>query len=217
MEIFWCHSKITFKVIPIVKLFSHHHSCFCFLLMYNHFPILLLLLLFLLLHWYQWQWYQWSWVSGSSSSNSTSSSIINIIFIIISSSSINKISHLLYQPLFQAFQMFPVAFTSIYSTNIYLRDHNGNIVKKLFCVICAIAHYREVSTTIFNFNEFIFVYVVNIRFTCDGTIYLLTYLSCNSDRTYHKTQSSFFYIAVASSKQFLVFFFVQRFSFIKLL
>ena len=52
IEIFWCHSKITFKVIPIVKLFSHHHSYFCFLLMYNHFPILLLLLLFLLLHWY---------------------------------------------------------------------------------------------------------------------------------------------------------------------
>ena len=30
--------------------------------------------------------------------------------------------------------------------------------------------------TVFNFNEFIFVYVVNIRFICDGEIYLLTYL-----------------------------------------
>ena len=28
-------------------------------------------------------------------------------------------------------------------------------------------------TTVFNFNEFIFVYVVNIRFTCVGEIYLL--------------------------------------------
>ena len=28
-------------------------------------------------------------------------------------------------------------------------------------------------TAVFNFKEFIFVYVVNIRFTCDGEIYLL--------------------------------------------
>ena len=31
-------------------------------------------------------------------------------------------------------------------------------------------------TTIFNFNEFIFVYVVNIGFICDGEIYLLACL-----------------------------------------
>ena len=29
-------------------------------------------------------------------------------------------------------------------------------------------------TAVFNFKEFIFVYVVNIRFICDGEIYLLT-------------------------------------------
>ena len=28
-------------------------------------------------------------------------------------------------------------------------------------------------TTIFNFNEFVFVYIINIRFICDGEIYLL--------------------------------------------
>ena len=37
-------------------------------------------------------------------------------------------------------------------------------------------HMKNFFTTIFNFNEFIFVYVVNIRFICDGEIYLLTLL-----------------------------------------
>ena len=44
------------------------------------------------------------------------------------------------------------------------------------CVFLGIAPYGDHFTTIFNFNEFIFVYVVNIRFICDGEIYLLTYL-----------------------------------------
>ena len=35
-------------------------------------------------------------------------------------------------------------------------------------------HMKNFFTTIFNFNEF--VYVVNIRFICDGEIYLLTLL-----------------------------------------
>ena len=34
-------------------------------------------------------------------------------------------------------------------------------------------------TTVFYFNEFIFVYVVNIIFICDGEIYLLTYHQSN--------------------------------------
>ena len=34
---------------------------------------------------------------------------------------------------------------------------------------------NKVFKTILNFNEFIFVYVVNIRFIFDGEIYLLTY------------------------------------------
>ena len=34
---------------------------------------------------------------------------------------------------------------------------------------------EDFFTTTFNFNEFIFVYIVNIRFICDGEIYLLTY------------------------------------------
>ena len=33
---------------------------------------------------------------------------------------------------------------------------------------------ENVFTTIFNFDEFVFAYVVNIRFICDGEIYLLT-------------------------------------------
>ena len=37
-------------------------------------------------------------------------------------------------------------------------------------------------TTIFNFDEFILVYVVNIRFICDGEIYLPTYLLANKLR-----------------------------------
>ena len=46
-----------------------------------------------------------------------------------------------------------------------------------FFVLSLPSHLLEnFLTTIFNFNEFIFVYVVNIIFICDGEIYLLTYL-----------------------------------------
>ena len=51
--------------------------------------------------------------------------------------------------------------------------------KKLpsFFVLSLPSHFMEnFLNTIFNFNEFIFVYVVKIRFICDGEIYLLTYL-----------------------------------------
>ena len=56
----------------------------------------------------------------------------------------------------------------------FLNDHTGNKVTQLFCVIPAVALIENFFTTIFNFNEFIFVYVVNIRFICDGERYLLT-------------------------------------------
>ena len=60
--------------------------------------------------------------------------------------------------------------------SVPIRDNNGNKVTQLFCVILA-SHLKEnFFATIFNFNEFIFVNVVNIRFICDGEIYLLTYL-----------------------------------------
>ena len=44
------------------------------------------------------------------------------------------------------------------------------------CYPCHRTLWRTFFTTIFNFNEFISVYVVNIRFICDGQIYLPTYL-----------------------------------------
>ena len=41
-----------------------------------------------------------------------------------------------------------------------------------------LSHLMEkVFTTIFNSNEFIFVYVVSIKFICDREICLLTYLT----------------------------------------
>ena len=47
---------------------------------------------------------------------------------------------------------------------IFLRDHNGNNVTQLSLP----SHFIEnFLTTIFNFNEFIFAYVADIRFICD--------------------------------------------------
>ena len=44
-----------------------------------------------------------------------------------------------------------------------------------FFVLSLPSHLVEnFFTTIFNFNEFIFVYAVNVRFVCDGEIYSLT-------------------------------------------
>ena len=42
---------------------------------------------------------------------------------------------------------------------------------------------RKYFTTVFNLIEFILVYVVNIRFVCDGEIYLLTYLFADTTCT----------------------------------
>ena len=45
-----------------------------------------------------------------------------------------------------------------------------------FFVLSQPSHLMEnFFNTIFNFNEFVFVYIANIRFICDGKIYLLTY------------------------------------------
>ena len=121
--------------------------------------------------------------SNSSSSSSTSSSII-IIIIIISSSSINNIFVLLlYQPLFLRVSYVSCCFASIYPTTNFLRDHNGKKLHNFF-VLSLPSHLMEkffyqnfqfIFVFVFLF-EFIFAYVVNIRFTCDGKIYLLTYL-----------------------------------------
>ena len=39
--------------------------------------------------------------------------------------------------------------------------------------VLSLPSHLTIITTIFNFNDFIFVYVINIRFICDGEIYLL--------------------------------------------
>ena len=45
-----------------------------------------------------------------------------------------------------------------------------------FLVLSLPSHLMEnFFSTVLNFNKFIFVYVVNIRFICDGEIYLLTF------------------------------------------
>ena len=126
----------------------------------------------------------------SSRSNSTGRSSIIIVII---SSSINKISvlltifilfylyllylYLLYHLLLYIFELF-ICFLLFYNNiphHCFLRDHNGNKVIQLFCVFPAIAPCGEPFSTIFNFNEFVFVCIVNIRFMCDDEIYLLTY------------------------------------------
>ena len=66
---------------------------------------------------------------------------------------------------------------SVYPTTIFLRDHNGNKVPNFF--VLSLPSHLTTITTIFNFNEFIFVYFISIRFICDGQIYLLAYfLAC---------------------------------------
>ena len=59
------------------------------------------------------------------------------------------------------------------STNVFLRDHNGNKVTQFFVLSLTSHHMENFFTTIFNFNEFILVCVVNIRFICNDEIYLL--------------------------------------------
>ena len=70
--------------------------------------------------------------------------------------------------------MFPVVSHQCTPTLLFLRDNNGNKVTQLFCVICVITLMHEFFTTVFNLNKFILLYVVNIRFICDGEIYFLS-------------------------------------------
>ena len=58
--------------------------------------------------------------------------------------------HLLYQPLFVSFSYVSSCFISIYLT-LFLRNHNGNKVTQLFCVIPAIAPYGEFFLPQFQF------------------------------------------------------------------
>ena len=75
--------------------------------------------------------------------------------------------YFLYQPLVLNFLYVFCCFTSMYATT-FLSYHNGNKITQIFCVIHAIAPYGEVLCQSYNFNKFIFVYVVNIRFIYEG-------------------------------------------------
>ena len=115
--------------------------------------------------------------SNSSSSSSTSSSII-IIIIIISSSSINSISVLLTISTF--IDILHRYVSLLFYINIphhyfFNKGLQWKKVTQLCSVIPAIAPNGEFFTTVFNFDDFVFLYVVNIRFICDGKIYLLTF------------------------------------------
>ena len=108
------------------------------------------------------------------SSNSTSGSIM-IIIVIISSSIVKiSVSLTISTSIFELLICFLLFYINILHHCFFWRGHNGNKVTHFFCVISAISPYGQLFTTIFNFNEFIFVYVVNILFICDGEIYLLT-------------------------------------------
>ena len=115
----------------------------------------------------------------SSSSNSTSRSITIILLSLVVEALLKYQYHFLYQPLFLSFSCFLLFYISI-PHHCFIRDHNRNKVTQLFRVILPSHVMPNFSTTIFNFNEFIFVYVVNIRFICDGKLYkiYLSYKSC---------------------------------------
>ena len=94
---------------------------------------------------------------------------VAVLSVILSSSLVLLIYqyYFLYQLLFLNFLYVSFCFTSMYPTTFFLRDHNGNKVTQLFCAIPPISPYRDVFYHSFNFNKLIFVYVANIRFTCD--------------------------------------------------
>ena len=71
--------------------------------------------------------------------------------------------------------------------HFFSRDHNGNKVAQLFCVMSVIAPYGEVFYYSFNLNENIFVYVVNIKSFCDNNKYLLitAFIFTASKREHH--------------------------------
>ena len=72
--------------------------------------------------------------------------------------------------------MFPVVLYQ-YTPSLFFQGTSIEIKLHSFFVLSLPLHLMEnFFTTIFNFNEFVFAYVVIIRFICDGKIYLLTYL-----------------------------------------
>ena len=100
-------------------------------------------------------------ISGSSSSNSISKSIIIIIIIISSSSSINIISvSLTLSTSILSFSYISCLFYINIPYHCFLRDHNGNKVAQLFCVIPAIAPYGELFLPQFSILMNLFLYTL---------------------------------------------------------
>ena len=67
-----------------------------------------------------------------------------------------------------------------YTPPLFFKGSEWSVKIKLrsFFVLSLPSHLMEnLFTTIFNFNEYIFVYVVNIVFICDGEMYLLRYVT----------------------------------------
>ena len=117
--------------------------------MHNHFSLLLLLFFLLLLHYYYYSCYYY-WLAG----------VLLLLLSVVVALIIYQY-YLLYQPLFLSFSYVFCCFTSVYPTTGFLRYP------------CHCTLRRSFFATVFSFNEFIFVYVVNIRFICDGGVYLL--------------------------------------------
>ena len=95
------------------------------------------------------------------------------------------ITYLLYQPLFLSFWYVSFCSKSIYPTMVFLRDHYGNKVSKLFCVIPASYvpyHAQLLEFLSFLMNLYFVLYVINIIFICDNKIYLLTLATLDYSR-----------------------------------
>ena len=117
-------------------------------------------------------------------SSSTSRSII-IIFVTITSSCIIKIpiSLIISTSIFELFT-FPFVLNQYTPPRFFLRDHNGNKNSKLSCVVPATTLPQLLQFSIL--MNLYFVHVINIRFICDGEIYLYTYLCYYFDNSIPK-------------------------------
>ena len=67
---------------------------------------------------------------------------------------------------------FKLKWSCLISGSSYIWGTTIEIKLQSFFVLSVPSHVTTI-TTIFNFNEFIFVYLKNIRFICNGEIYLL--------------------------------------------
>ena len=157
--------------------------------MHNHFSFSLLLFL-LLVHCYYYNYYnyyfhQWLAVAVTVLAGVLSSFLLSLVVVAL----LKYQYHLLYQPVFLSFSYLFCCFKSKYPTTVFLRDHSVSKFQSFF--VLSLPLHLTTITKIFNFNEFIFVYVINIRFICDDEIYLLTYLLTSQARSLLKPRVIF--------------------------